>query len=241
MPDSHSETTPARLVLAGYGGFGQELAGYLQSIQGPSVTSPLASAPAAALPISIACIDDVDQSELARKQGVQWIGTFLDYQPASHDQVLVAVGSPRTRAMIYQKMLDHDATFTRFIHPTAVVSRSAQIGQGAIVGPFTLISDDAMIGDNVLVNAFASIGHGAVLGPHSVVSPYAAVLGDASLGAECFLGTRATVFPQIQLGDRCIVDAHSFAKMDVPDDHIVRCRTEYQVIRNRLSQSERKL
>ncbi|MDP1563168.1 MAG: acetyltransferase [Pirellulaceae bacterium] len=240
MPNIQVDTKPSRLVLAGYGGFGRELVGYVQTMHDGLVAMPRGFGPVAELPRCIACVDDVDPSELAAHQGVQWIGTFLDYQSSPGDQVLIAVGSPRTRAMLWQKMLGQNAVFTRFIHPTAIVARSAQIGQGAIIGPFAMISDDAILGDNVLVNAFASVGHGASVGPHSVISPYAAVLGDATLGTECFLGTRATVFPQVQLGNRCIVDAHSFAKMDVPDDHIVRCRTEYQVIRNRLVDSERK-
>jgi UDP-3-O-[3-hydroxymyristoyl] glucosamine N-acyltransferase len=103
------------------------------------------------------------------------------------------------------------------------------------------VNCNAVVGNNVFINCYASVAHGAEVGEHSVLSPYATVLGDASVGSECLLATRATVFPQVKVGDRCTIDAHSFAKLDVPDDHIVRCQTEYQVIYNRLSQSERKL
>lgn len=225
-----------RLVLIGFGGLGREVLDYVsESIEQPRKYN------GRRLPSAIAFIDDADRSVLQTSEDLIDAGTLDQFQPTKADQLLVAVGKPQVRRKLWHRFANRYGQFINFVHSTAVVSGSASIGRGTIIGPMAVVNAGAQIGDNVLINCYASVGHGAMVGKHSVLSPYATVLGDASVGSECLLATRATVFPHVKVGDRCTIDAHSFAKMDVPDDHIVRCQTEYQVIRNRLSQSERKL
>ena len=47
------------------------------------------------------------------------------------------------------------------IHPTAVVSPAAQLGQGNTIGPFVVIEDNVAIGDNNVVAAHSVIKYGA--------------------------------------------------------------------------------
>ncbi|NJL26088.1 MAG: UDP-N-acetylglucosamine acyltransferase, partial [Calothrix sp. SM1_5_4] len=45
-----------------------------------------------------------------------------------------------------------------FIHPTAIVSPQAQLGDGNHVGPFCLIGPNVTIGDGNRFEAYVSIG-----------------------------------------------------------------------------------
>lgn len=229
-----------RLVIIGFGGLGLELFDYIRSghFSGKETESTRRNDSSWS---QIAYADDQDRTEIGEQLGVERIGNVADYVPRDADRLLVAVGYPIPRFRLWNELRAKSGSFVSFIHPTASVSSHAKIGSGTIIGPMAVVNAGAKIGDNVLVNCYASVGHGGVVGHHSVLSPYSSVLGDAKIGQECWLGTRASVFPQVVVGDRCTIDAHSFAKMDVPDGHIVRCRTEYQVIRNRLVDSERKL
>lgn len=62
------------------------------------------------------------------------------------------------------------------IHPTAVVSPSAQLGRNVVVGPFCVIEDDVIIGDNTRLAGHVSIKTGTALGANNQVFE-AAILG----------------------------------------------------------------
>jgi UDP-3-O-[3-hydroxymyristoyl] glucosamine N-acyltransferase len=77
----------------------------------------------------------------------------------------------------------------RAIHPTAVISDSAEVGKNSSIGP------RAVLGDRVKVGDTTTIGAGAVIGD------------DAVIGADCRIDANVTIYPRTTLGDRVIVQA----------------------------------
>ncbi len=75
-------------------------------------------------------------------------------------------------------------------HPTALFHRSAEIGEGSVLGPFTIVEQDA------------SIGKGCKLFPHAIVK------AGAMLGDGVILGDGAHVLTYAQVGDRCVIGEH---------------------------------
>lgn len=63
------------------------------------------------------------------------------------------------------------------IHPTAVVSARAQIGDGVKIGPYCII-DDAKIGDGTIIEAHVRIGNNVEMGVQNHVHGYAVIGGD---------------------------------------------------------------
>lgn len=50
------------------------------------------------------------------------------------------------------------------IHPSAIVSKEAKIGDGTEIGPFALVEDDVVIGDNCYIGPQSCIYNGARIG-----------------------------------------------------------------------------
>lgn len=85
------------------------------------------------------------------------------------------------------------------IHPTAIISSKAKIGNDVTIGPYAIVGDDVTIGD------------GTVIGPHTVIEPY------VEIGPECRIFQFASVgaVPQslkfngeetwTKIGRRCII------------------------------------
>nr|WP_240151569.1 UDP-3-O-(3-hydroxymyristoyl)glucosamine N-acyltransferase [Oleiagrimonas citrea] len=73
------------------------------------------------------------------------------------------------------------------IHPTAVVSPSAEVAETACIGPYCVIEDNARVED------------GAVLGPYCMVGP------DCVIGAQSRLVARVTLVIRVRLGRRVLV------------------------------------
>ena len=84
------------------------------------------------------------------------------------------------------------------IHPSAIVSSNADIGEGVSIGPGAVVSEGTSIGDNSVVSAQCYIGP------------------NVRLGADCLLHPHVTVQHGCQLGDRvvlqpgCIIGADGF-------------------------------
>lgn len=66
----------------------------------------------------------------------------------------------------------------RVIHPTAIVSPDAQLGEDVVVGPCAMIEEDVVIGARTRIDAFASIKRYTTLGEDNHVHSYAMVGGD---------------------------------------------------------------
>lgn len=63
------------------------------------------------------------------------------------------------------------------IHPTALISTRAQLGNGVEVGPFVVIEDDVVIGDDCTVLARASIKKNTTLGHNNLIAEGAIIGG----------------------------------------------------------------
>jgi UDP-N-acetylglucosamine acyltransferase len=61
------------------------------------------------------------------------------------------------------------------IHPTALVDRGAELGDGVEIGPFAVIGPDVRLGDRVRVDHHASVLGPSVIGAGTHVFPFASV------------------------------------------------------------------
>jgi UDP-3-O-[3-hydroxymyristoyl] glucosamine N-acyltransferase len=82
---------------------------------------------------------------------------------------------------------EHQTHPVKGIHPSAVVSSSAELGVNVSVGPFAVIEDGAVIAAGTVVGAHAFVGR------------------DARVGSNCLLHPRVTVAYGCTLGKRCVV------------------------------------
>ncbi len=88
---------------------------------------------------------------------------------------------------------------TTQIHPQAVVSAKAHLGEHVSVGPFAVIEDDVIIGDGTWVGPHAYVANGSRVGRECRLHPFSSVGAppqDLKYKGEPTL---------LELGDRCTV------------------------------------
>nr|WP_309593540.1 hypothetical protein [Moraxella osloensis] len=209
------------IIFVGAGGFFNELFDY--------INNDLLSIEDKNLHIKGVLDDKVTESEK-----ICVLGKLDDYEIKENDYFIIAIGNPIIREKIYKKILDKKGKIFTYIHPTAIISEHAEIGEGCIICPNSIVNSNAVVGNNVVLNVFCSVGHDSSVGDHTVLSPYAAINGGAIVGNSCFLATRATIFPRVSIGNDVTVDSHSYAKANVDNGMIVSCRVKYVIIKNRL-------
>lgn len=107
--------------------------------------------------------------------------------------------------------------FATLIHPTAVVSKFAEIGFGTSIQPFVSIGPNTKIGDHVHIFAQSLIGHGATLEKYSYVANNACIGADVYLAEGAYLGTNATTLEYVKLGKWSISGIGAVVLKDVDD------------------------
>jgi len=214
-----------RIVIAGGGGFGLELYGYLcQDLASGRLTGHTFAG----------VLDDGGDCELLRKTaGATYLGPIREYRPHADDRIAIAVGSVAGRRKIAAMLREHGARLFTYTHGSCWISPTSSLGEGTLVCPNSIVNAGAVVEENVVVNVFCSVGHGAHIGANSVLSPYCSLSGDSRLGEGCFMGTRATLFPKVGMGAGCVVDAHSAVKQSVSDETTVSRRGQYLVLPHR--------
>ena len=164
--------------------------------------------------------DDPDPAATARL-GVRLAGgldRLRDFDPAVY-RVINAVGSaglPEARRRVFEAASQAGFTFATLVHPAAIVSSLATLGQGAQVLAGAVLGCDAVLHDNVLLNTRCSVDHDSVVGSHTHVAPGATVCGGVRIGAGCHIGCGATVVQGVSLGDGVLVAAGAVVTRDVP-------------------------
>src|SRR2546423_1752852 len=79
------------------------------------------------------------------------------------------------------------------VHPTALVSPSARIGEGAHIGPYCFIDENAEIGRNAVLHSFVAIYRGAKIGDDFFAHAHAVVREFCQLGHRVILQNGAVI------------------------------------------------
>jgi sugar O-acyltransferase (sialic acid O-acetyltransferase NeuD family) len=192
-----------RLIIAGAGGFGRELAAYARDA-GFVVAGFLDDDDG-----SVASLDGAD-----RDAGV--IETIDGYVPREDDEVAVGIGHIATRLRVAERLIDRGARLASVVHPSAWIAPTASLGVGIAVAPYACVGPGVTVGDLSLINTYASLGHDAVLGRCCVLASYSVATGHSVLEDEVFLATHAVVIPGQKIGAQARVSAGAVVFHDVP-------------------------
>lgn len=114
--------------------------------------------------------------------------------------VVVAVGDNRARREIFKALVEAGARLATVIHPAAVVSPEARVGQGSVIFAGAVVNPGAEVGENVILNTAASVDHDCRIGDHAHLSPGAHLGGTVTIGEGTHLGVGAAVRNDVTIG-----------------------------------------
>ncbi|MDB6171696.1 MAG: UDP-3-O-acylglucosamine N-acyltransferase [Chthoniobacteraceae bacterium] len=90
-------------------------------------------------------------------------------------------------SLLVEKFVPPPITFAAGTHPSAVVGRGVELGEGVSIQAHVVIEDGVKIGANTVIGAGSYVGH------------------EAKIGADCQIAPRVTVGSRSILGDRVIL------------------------------------
>ena len=179
-----------RLILVGGGAFARELIALSEDIS------------SAGLDLKItAFLDDSSHVFENFSYKLDYLGKIEKFTPMPDDEFIMAIASPEEKRKLFALLRPKGARFATLIHPSAVVAKTAKLGEGVLICAHTFISADVEVGDLVIINALSSIGHDVKIGSFSTLSAHVDLTGYVEVGEDVFFGSGARVLPHIKIGD----------------------------------------
>lgn len=83
--------------------------------------------------------------------------------------------------------------YTVAIHPTAIIAKTAKIGEGAHVGPYCYVDEDAEIGRNAVLHSFVTIYRGTKIGDDFFAHAHSVVREHCRIGNRVVLQNGAII------------------------------------------------
>ncbi|WP_052751180.1 acetyltransferase [Deinococcus soli (ex Cha et al. 2016)] len=131
--------------------------------------------------------------------------------------VTVAIGAPPVRRRVVERVRAVGHTkFATLIHPTALIGRRVEIGEGTVICAGVITSTDYRLGQHVLINRMATVAHDDHLHDFVTIAPSAVISGNVTIGEGTDLGTNATVNQGVEIGAWTIVGSGAVVTKSLP-------------------------
>lgn len=166
-------------------------------------------------------VEFLDDAWPAKKENGPWgirgkVESFQEWRTRCREAV-VAVGNNRLRLQFQHRLADAGFEIASVVHPSAQISRFAQIGAGSVVFANAVVNVGTVIGEAAIINTAATIDHDCRLGMGVHVSPGAHLAGGVSVGAFSWIGIGGVVRQLISIGSDVTVGAGAVVVADIQD------------------------
>ncbi len=169
----------------------------------------------------IVLIDDfTDKTEIYGHPAYSFESVVELYSPEEL-QVVIAIGEPKYRRDLREKIEAHHFKLGKVIHSNAKISPSSIIGDGVILQDGVIVSSDAIIGDNVYINHRTLIGHDVEISKDSQISANVVISGGTKIGECAFVGGAVCVRDHVIVGNDSIISMGSVVLRNVGANMIV--------------------
>jgi len=135
-----------------------------------------------------------------------------------HKDFVVAIGHPRLRERMYNKMLIWGGSPTNIISNHAHLFTFLKPFKGCIIEPGAGISHSTELGEGCAIHINCTIGHAVKLGKFVNVGPGANIVGPCVIDDYAYIGVGAIVLPNVHIGKNAIISAGAIVKNNVADN-----------------------
>ena len=156
-------------------------------------------------------VDDDPQKRGVKILGVEVMGAI---DPASQvaDQGVLAIGSNEVRQRL---ALDLSLDWGVFVHPTAWVHPTVELGPGTVIFSGAIVQPDTWIGSHAIVNTGACVDHDCRVGDFSHLAPGVSLAGGVTVGQGTLMGIGSCASPGVEIGDWVTVGAGAAVVRDL--------------------------
>lgn len=117
------------------------------------------------------------------------LGKLKDYKQLieSYQYAFVAIGNAEIRAKLIPRLELAGYLVKSIIHPTVIISPSAEVGNGTVVSPYVVIGPDVKVGKGCIIGCNADLEHGSSVGDYAYIRAGAIVCPNVAIESNYIL------------------------------------------------------
>lgn len=200
------------IIIVGSGGHAAELRDYINHNNN--------ARPADYIQV-IGFIDDNEETYKHYGFAEPFLGSIKDHKVNTDVKYLMGIANLEYRQKIIENLQSQGAEFMGLIHPTAIISPSAEIHPTTVISHNASVGAKAKIGKYNMLNSRCTIGHDSLMGDFNFISPQAAISGNTKIGNGNLIGTNACTIPGMTIGNNNKIAAGMVIYKSVGDDSTV--------------------
>ncbi len=200
------------IIIVGSGGHAAELRDYINHNNN--------ARPADYIQV-IGFIDDNEETYKHYGFAEPFLGSIKDHKVNTDVKYLMGIANLEYRQKIIEKLQSQGAEFMGLIHPTAIISPSAEIHPTTVISHNASVGAKAKIGKYNMLNSRCTIGHNSLMGDFNFISQQAAISGNTKIGNGNLIGTNACTIPGMTIGNNNKIAAGMVIYKSVGDDSTV--------------------
>lgn len=140
---------------------------------------------------------------------------ILDYLQSK--SAFIGIGNNQVRSKVFLYLKRAQIVTPYALHPSAVISKKATIGDATIVMPGCIINALSKIGNGVICNTSSIIEHECTVGDFVHIAPGAVLAGNVFVGDNSFIGANSVIKEGTSIGRDVIIGSGSVIIKDIPD------------------------
>lgn len=164
---------------------------------------------------------DIDYSKIDLKELKEKLGT---------DKFFISFGNMKYRKKVWELFKNSGWNSVNIIHPNAVISKNAKLGEGILIECGCLITPNPIIGDNVVVNTGSQVNHDNIIENHVYIASGVVLSGGVKIGENTLLDDGVIVTLGRKVGKNSLIGAGAVITKNL-EDNIVAYGNPAKVIR----------
>lgn len=162
-----------------------------------------------------------EEEEPVNLNGSSILGTIEEFESIYRKHhmppILIACSKNRLKETITTKLSFCCPHYHNVIHPSAVISSSAILGNGIIINANAVIQPFAKIGNHVMIHAGVIVEHDCKVEDYAKLAPRVALTGYVTVSKAATVYAGAVVAPCVRIGEGSTIGAGSVVLSDVAD------------------------
>jgi sugar O-acyltransferase (sialic acid O-acetyltransferase NeuD family) len=118
--------------------------------------------------------------------------------------VTIGIGNSIFREKVLNE-LPQNTEYITLIHPSVVISKWIEIGEGAIICAGSILTSQIKIGKQAQLNLHTTIGHDCEIGDFFTTAPGVNISGICNFGNHVYFGTSSAVRQNISICDNVTI------------------------------------
>ena len=212
-----------KIIIIGAGGHASEIVEYIENINLSKYASTVKYD-------IVGIIDDNFQNFSKYQYTYKYLGTVTNHEYQKDISYVIGIANLKYRKNIVEKFLNNGCKFINIIHPTAMISKTANIGVGNVISHNVSIGPMANIGDFNVINSRVTIGHDSSIKDFNFLSPVVALGGNTVLESHNLIGTSACTIPGISIGSSNTVMAGMVLNKSIENNQVVFYKFKEKII-----------